>query len=668
MYKEVFEKLENNIYEQLISIEDELSILDSNDKTYIVDCINQFLLKYQRNKTIDISLLEKFKNEFSFEEYKRFRSTIASLSYFRNNNNAGIYNSDIMHCKERINNFIRKIKILGRKLETSINDDINTKDRLKRGIVIRNRILEILNIDDDYIISDNEFDILCSLLKSDSDILDEEEMKVFVFELLKYNTLKMKNKIEVEILKNQKEKEQRARLRQIMILKQKNSLNNETKNKEFLDDKQFEVYKSILSKEQYGLYKTAKEISNYSFELNSLYEEIFSKLKTTDFSWKKRLFLYDAVSFSVDKKAIISSDLKMNILPQLEKELRDSILSNETFDLLKKITDYYNSVVDEKENVITDYEGYLQNLNMTKELELYNNVNNLLYNSNVLINTNSQILYNTDINTLMKSLSEELETFRQIFTDLYFYPNLENQKLLDLCYCDLLQKYNNLNKLYEEIIYQKSDVYQEFVDSGKSFYDSASSLKNIYFFLPDKNSQMFPMIENDLLKEEEFNDTNYEATVKKFHDMISDNELNSKSHKLFNYYFSSSFIKKYHPKSMHNGISRIFYSRFTTTIGDLFGISNPNVIFVFQITNGSKDDKYDSYSEGARRLKKYSNFVDENLELLTINWNELSDGERQIKKELLINTLKHQCFMLGHLIKKFNQNTMESDDDKEKMR
>lgn len=688
-------KLKEQISTKLLSFEDELEQLSKFDGYDISENIQSFLNNYKNTNEIDFELLNKFFDELpsgkvsSLEEYKKISQY---LLYIELNNVNNIYEYDIKHCRSTFNKLIEEVN----KLSSSVLTQTRQHGFALR--VLQNQIKTYQEIDfiiyeysGKQSISGEQFDTFCEFIRTNPEILTPKETVALIAEITKNNAEAMQRRIELEQKKQKNILDQKERQRTLEIEKKKaeqtailnkkqsqinqnNTTNTttapnvnktldeiETPDKSETSNTKTANYGKLNENEQ-KLYNRAKEIADIDKCISSSVNVAFSML-SKELTWKDRRAIYDTLTINLDKVSLISQDLQTIILPMLEEKTTTNQLDNEIFYLLNKIILYYDEVISsnkERHQSSIDYTVCLQNFNMTSELEFCYQVDNLLETCLELKTNNPQLFYSTNIQMLVKDLKKEKEVYEECVLECY-REGLElgeNKELLELLYSDLTETYNALHKLYETNIYSIPTKQEELINLAKTFYDNSHSIENIFLFVNDDGS-ITSVIEDDIENDKTLGNRTFSSVLSKLQETVSDPLIASGNHKVKRTdIYSKDFLETHKVKSIRAGEARIFYSRFNSTLGKLFGGEDPHIIFLYSVGFGGTDDrkKVDVCTEALKRCSDDEKNIEYYRELLNTDWDSLLNNptktkEFQQQKQKVIEYLNRQYLKLGHFIK-----------------
>ena len=368
--------------------------------------------------------------------------------------------------------------------------------------------------------------------------------------------------------------------------------------------------------------------------------------------------IYESLTLPEEKMELVLYDLKVNILPKIEQQLKMRNFDKKLFSLLKEVLTYYERLQsalqqDIKKEAPKDYIFYLNLAGKTSELEMCNSVDALI-NSLLELQKTYPEFYN-QIKSFISNLKDKKDCYTQSVELFYYDKNDDDSLLMELYYEEMKSSYDELNSIYNKFMYSIENNQEILLGLSDDFYKNARDLKNIIVFCND-DGEIISDVEKDILEERKFTTSIYGDIIKRLQDNVSEDLVAHGNHKVKNNkYYSEEFLKKYHVKSIQNGESRTFYSVFNTNLGPLFGGSNIKVMFVYLVGYGKNTNtKIDINYKALKRCYDDRRNIDYYVELFNTDWSSLSNQEFIQKRGEVFEYLKRQNIKLGHLIKSYN--------------
>lgn len=692
--EELLDKIKSNIIEQIKLLEEEMFKL--NDSKTIENKISKFIRNYEESEKIDIALLATFyenlnlSNLKSLEDYSNIQKLI---DYYVEKNvyDNSIFRKDYLSLKREIGNLLVEVNRLREKLFSNIRN-LGFKIRELEKIIkdLENIEQIISNFEISKFMSEENSDFIFDYLSENKIISDEDFANLFRYitmknakmleEVIKLESIKLYHKqlkVHDDVVKNISNKSEEKTYDKLDV-EEKNiveqivkvSINDDVemidtgledssyKNLEDLDDN---FFISVFGEENAIKYFEMKDLVNKFIDVDSNIESI-AKIIDKNYSYEDRLAIYESLSLVDDRIKLVLYDLKVNFIPHMEYLFKIGIFDDEVIKLFINLFDYYNDLVNEqntKNNEVIvekklDYRTCLTNLGKMKELEVCDNVDKFIEELLELIDINREKfndLYNFIVELREKKLSytDSVELFCSEKIDEY-------SELMDFYYLDMKELYDELNNKYHIQLYSIKSNQDLLLQSSKDFYDGASEIKNVIIFVND-DGDVIPVVEHDILDERNFDEKTYADILKRLQENVGEDLYAKGFHKVKNdRFYSEEFLKKYHVKSIDNGVSRTFFSVFNTNLGELYGTSTIKAMYVYLIGYGkvSGGKKVDINYQALKRCKDDCENIDYYLELLNTKWSELSLEELEVKRNEVNEFLKRQSIKLGHMITVLN--------------
>lgn len=691
--EELLDKIKSNIIEQIKVLEDE--ILKLNDSQSLEKEISNFISSYEKNDRIDINLLSTFFQNLNLSNLKTLDdySNIQKLiDYYVEKNvyDNSIFRKDYISLKKEISNLLVEINRLREKLFSNI-----------RSLGFKRRELERISKDLEYIeqiisnfevskfMSEENSDFIFAYLNENKIISDEDFANLFRYitimnakmleEVIKLETIKLHKKQLKEheevtkniISKSEKEIEEKLvsseksigeQIVEVSIDLDKDVIDNSFSETEDVlykevEDLEDSFFISVFGEENAIKYFEMKDLVSKITDVDDKIDSV-SKIIGKNASYEDRIAIYESLTLIEDRIKLVLYDLKVNYIPMMEYLFKIGVFDDEVINLFIKLFDYYVDLIEQqnkKDNEIIsdnnlDYRSCLTNLGKTKELEICDSVDRFIEELLELIE-NDREKFN-DLYQFVVELREKKNSYTDS-VEVFCNENLdEYSELMDFYYLEMKEFYDELNNKYHIQLYSIKSNQDILLQSSKDFYDGASEIKNIIVFVND-DGDVIPVVERDILDERNFDTNTYADILKRLQENVSEDLYAKGHHKVKNdRFYSEEFLKKYHVKSIDNGVSRTFYSVFNTNLGELYDKGPIKVMYVYLIGYGkvSGGKKVDINYQALKRCKDDCENIDYYLELLNTKWSELSFEELEIKKKEVDEFLNRQNIKLGHLV------------------
>ena len=265
------------------------------------------------------------------------------------------------------------------------------------------------------------------------------------------------------------------------------------------------------------------------------------------------------------------------------------------------------------------------------------------------------------ISQYVKSLNQSKSDFIQSLKDYSEVQNEETIELLNLLFDELYDKYKETEKIFSYYTFSVPSNQNDMLEKAKSFYSEITSLNNIIVFVND-NDDAIPIIETDIEEDRRISSKQkkYSATLNKLRMMVSDNFVasggQSKDDKVKSRIYNKDFLETFQVKSTHNGDTRIFYSRFRTTLKEVFPecSENTHILLIYEVGYGATDKQKKADINALALSRAYSNKerIAEICSLLMTDWNKISKKDKEERQKEIKEYLRRQTIKLGHFISK----------------
>lgn len=515
------------------------------------------------------------------------------------------------------------------------------------------------------VLLEDTFDKLIELLKDIHGLDMYEKLEIVKITTMR-NANNMQKSINLELRRQQKveeeKKKERVRKTRKKVVVEKTPV---------IEEKNAE---DILNNEQLVIYNKAKQISEREVSLSENIATIFNSTQNKDIS--EKIALYSTFPNMDDQVNIIVYDLKTNILPNITK-LEDSTIIEKEIETIKKIIDYYDSIINKKELIENttnlDIKAILREFNLEDKILI-------IKQAEILLGKCEKIMIENP-NEMNANFLESFYNFRDSYNEFYEVLKTYNPKtdgdyhhFISL-YIDVIETYlNDLQTAYNQIENLSSNSKlteeEELLKIGKEFYNNTNNTC-MYVFL-DNGSDTVPIVYEDIQKDEKLKNigTANEDILKGMEDFCDD--LNSKKysgrHLALGYdRYSKEFLEKYHIKGLKTGNRyRLFYTRIHSNLQELYGVDMPEVLIVYSVGWGQDSNKNDIYYEALKRCYDNQKWVDNIMDLFNTDIKKLSEEERNNYKEKIEKVLREQYIKMGYFVKKTREKEQELGKSKRK--
>ncbi len=640
-------KLEKEIANQLEQLQIQLSQLEFNDANGISNNIYQLTNFYQEKGKLDFSLLEPvlsslhLPNLKSVEEYKKIA---LFLEYCQKNNVNGNFDYDIQRCSTIVKTLMDELSRYYTKLMYQIRN-IGFKKRIinEQKIELETSNTVLTKYRRSEIVSPEELEVFCSFLKT-VDNIDQKKLLTILLDITNRNVQLMDEKINQAMIEQKK----RRLKEELAARKKKDAEKKKASNRlEKVDSVKLETPMELQG-EHLEIYNRAKEIAEQVSEVPSSVEVTLSAIKI-DLPWKQRKQIYYSLLDNEQDLLLISVDLKTQLLPFIEKGLKDKSLNLEIFSLLSDIIKEYENIkwtiekeqVEHRRQVIEE-----QNKSYKETMEQIS----LFYEQAKELKENrSKIYYTKGLNVTVEKLEQLINEYKEWLKEFTEEPNEEYQEILESEKENIVKAYKNFEQSYQ--MSMTLDGEEELIYRGKTFYDTLRPLKNIFVFVDD-NGEEISVMEKDIENDNRFDASTYTRILNKLQFVACDNFTTTSNHlaKMSDNY-SSEFLEKYHVRRIQEGNVRIFYSLFPANLSPFFKGENPNVIYIYSVGYGyASKTKSDINYDALKICKDNTQEIDKVIELLNTDWSSLSEDEKGKKGQQVQEYLNRQYLKLGHFI------------------
>ena len=637
MIEEVFLKLEELLTKEIEINNSKKTEIDSNFIKKLKS-IENFLDNYPNN--FDVELLNDFIDELDFEGLRsadKYKSIINYASFCEKNNINGIFDFDISTTKEIISKLITECKKLLSLKNNYIKREKEKNLKLDEKIKFNKNILSIINkFKTAQFLNPNDYMKLVNYLLT----IENHDLSLLVIAYIteanaKYMETEIKKAVLNQTVKNKIEESKSKTNETKLVQNDKQQLVVDSKNNEEKEIK-------FLTEEQQSLLNEALLISNIKDIAPSV--ELASSLLDINMTWKERISIYSTIDDITLQKQLIAYDINKNIVPEIEKKIRFKEVNIKMFEILQKALSTYNKLQQQEKEKSKTFLEYLKENNQNETIEFLNKITDLIDTVLQLQSTNSKMFYQLNLGVLVSNLNEDLNSFTDSI-ELYYQGNVEYLELTEEYRKNLEKSYYNLKNSYENSFIKKDDM----IEKGIAFYNSSKPLKNIFFFVNDDD--VSSILEEDIENEPQFTDKTYSNVLNKLHLCVSDDFVATGNHKIKTGNYQKSFLEKYKVKSIVNGENRIFYSRFNSNIGEIMGIENFHMVFIYLVGYGnSTTNKKDINATALKRCFDKSDYIDSLINLFNVDLSLLNDAQKEKLREKAINILNQQYAKIGHFV------------------
>lgn len=636
-----------------------------------LNLIQEIIFQYENHHNLQIkklSIIFDLLNKENLRTIEEYNQLLELLIYFKSNNNNQLFDNDIQKIEIIFYQLLIQIKKASTELQKQIEEKNKVQLKITNNILKQQKLLRILEeFSKEKIIPSSQFDTIYQYIKDECTYLSEEEKVSFIYEMTLQNAKLMDKKIKLEqvrqnrIIKQQRES-QEQKLEQKIIEEEKQSNRNEN----IVEQKKDNLSQATLSlsdyfnQEQKELYQQAKKILSqynaFSEEVNTFVEKRNSDNKSVE----ERLIWYKTISNSPEfQKSIIAKDISYHIIKKLENDFNQPI-NGKLFEELKiLIKAFYEEHKSKKD---FDYIEILKDLNLVDQLELCNKTDELIEVISQNMKENKE--FATTIAHYIKSLTQSKFDFIQSIKDYSEVQNEETIELLNLLFDDFYDRYKETEKILSYYTFTTPSNQNDMLEKAKSFYSEVVSLNNIIVFVND-NDDAISIIETDIEEDRRISSKpkKYSATLNKLRMMISDNFVasggQSKDDKVKSRIYNKDFLETFQVKSTHNGDTRIFYSRFRTTLKEVFPecSENTHILLIYEVGYGATDKQKKADINALALSRAYQNKerITEICSMLMTDWNKVSVKEKEEKKNEIKDYLRRQTIKLGHFISKVEE-------------
>ena len=386
------------------------------------------------------------------------------------------------------------------------------------------------------------------------------------------------------------------------------------------------------------------------------------KLKNCE-NFEDRKKLYSSIDDFDICKSVISWDLKNNILNNL---------SNDNYQLLISIIDYYNEIC-KKEKLINDVNSksvydllsdnkFFEQLELLQKsekiLELYDDLLKKSYKYSI----SNEVL--VQIQFICKNLSDDINLFKTVIKT-YFKNNRKDNEEFSFGYDCLLEKYNMAIPkvgIINDIMSESNFGKEEGQDNTENNLLSTDN-KSILIFIPSDDSNV-SIMEKVLIEDKDRVFESFNAVKDGLNKLMKTGEMTADDHRAKTDNYSIDFINKYRLKGYKCGNYRIITTRRNTCMGQVLKGFPENVFvnIIFSVGYGDCGGSQKAAIFGAGYKACYDNRskVDEILELINTKWNELTDeNEKQQRLAKLKEIIDSSQRMYDHFLntgKEINEN------------
>lgn len=627
--KSIIEKVKSVSMEKIKELEDRIKRNEELVPLRFYEDILSFV-QYCQKEVVEVDLLRNFydylENVKEFENYEKLNS---SIEYSKKVEGKSLLIDEYLNssAKQMLTDLIKSCNSLINKIN-SVHQKNGLLNREKaEAIAVINLLDNVLSKYENNILIDEDE------IKKLQSYIEENDCVIVSKNITQSNSIILDNKTKNETKKDEEKYKE------------------ETKEEIKKDDLTF-----TLSKEDEKLYLKALKIVEYYEDVTKGNISIVNDQIKDDMSFSQRTSIYDAQLAVEDRIEISAYDLKTNILPKIRKQISERIYDKESFLLLNDVYDYCYKCEqqlnnnDKEENIVGSDKK--ENITDNDKQKILEKVNGFLNKLNVSIENDKD----TEKEPILKEWQDILIGYK-----FQFVQCLSNNEGIYEAYEQLKYILEDIEAKYEKLLSTITDL-EVFKELSEEFYGDFSLAKNIIVFMDNSNGYK-SNIEQDMLELSNINKNDYAKVIDKLKKCVNDNFINHGNHHVKGDY-SSDFFEKYDPRSMSNGNTRIFYSRFGTKLDQIYNFNEKrvNLLFIYQIGRANDGLKADDSANALRRLNKDRHIIDEYIELFNTDFNSLTSIEKENKKQQIEEILNEQSLKLGHLINTYNE--MEKTDKK----
>ena len=430
-----------------------------------------------------------------------------------------------------------------------------------------------------------------------------------------------------------------------------------------------EWLKSKVSDKEYNLYLKAMDLINGNFNSSNMTDMVMKVLEKSGKNkpLEERLALYKTLSDYKSQKYLMIMDIKDNIIEAMIANYQEDKLNLDLFAELELMLEEYIKVDKQEQEQLKeskfDYEKLLKELNKKEELMFLGELDDLIHKVALKSEKDKsfKVTASQFVEQLLSKKMDYIESLRMYDES----KSLETLSLSEEIYRELAEPFVQLQKVYEDYTYSNPNEVNDLEQLGKDFYNSADKFCNVIVF-PTPTSSVVSEIEEDIERDSSITQKGkgYVQALDKLRMMVSTDYVSESNkednHRVKSDKYSNEFLKEFRVKNERNGEVRIFYSQFSTTLGQIIshdGKFNLGVLFVHEIAYGDTDGskKSDINIEALDRCYKNRDEIRKILALFNTKWDKLSEEERSTAQAEVNACLQKNEKQLGHFIMKKNE-------------
>ena len=668
--EELVNKLKKELEIRINHLEQKLDELQSKDYTSTYDRVISFINDYEKQGVFNASLFESFYDEVNSSKLmsvNEYQNIVNAISEFKRINDNGVFDNDISRLTEQLKQMILICKHITNELLGKIKNNGYDKRVIKNDILkLREVAISLEAIGTNNVINSDSLASIYAFIKENCQELTQEEKITITKYLLDKNTLLMDSVIKRAVLKEEIKKKQVEE-----PPKETLSTHEEKPKPEIIKPLNFEEWlKTKVSDKEYNLYLQGVDLIKGDINASNMTDMVMKVLEKSGKSMplEDRLDLYKSLSDFASQKYLLIMDIKNNIIDTMIKNYQEDNLNLELFTELEIVLEEY-AKIDKKEQEATkqaqfNYEKVLTNLNKNEELSFLGEVDDLLHKTALKSEQDKSFKA-----TASQFAEQLLSTKEDYIESLRMYDENKNAETLSFVnelYSEIVDSFVQLEKIYEDYTYTNVAEVKDLEQLGKDFYDGADKFCNIIVF-PTPTSSVVSEIEEDIERDSSITEKGkgYTQALDKLRTMVSTDYVSESNqengdHRAVSKKYSKEFLKEFQVRGTKNGDMRIFYSQFSTTLGQIMphdGKFNLGVLFVHEIAYGDTDGmkKFNINEEAIDRCYKNKDEIRKILALFNTKWDKLSEEERSAAQAEVNAYLQKNKKQLGHFIMKKNE-------------
>ena len=664
---ELIIKIKKELETKIEELEQRLDELQNKNYTSTYDKVNTFINEYEKQGNFNISLLQSFYDEvdnsklMDIAEYQDILNAILEIKSINDN---GIFDNDILKLTEKLKQTILSCKHISNELLNKIKNNGYDKRVAKNDVLkLREIALSLESLTTNNVISSDSLALIYDFIRESCQELTQDEKISLSKYLCDKNVSLMDSIIKKAVLRENVKKKQEE------LVKEQSQVREEQK-PEVIKPLNFEEWlKSKVSDKEYNLYLKTMDLINGNFNSSNMTDMVMKVLEKSGKNkpLEERLALYKTLSDYKSQKYLMIMDIKDNIIEAMIANYQEDKLNLDLFAELELMLEEYIKVDKQEQEQLKeskfDYEKLLKELNKKEELMFLGELDDLIHKVALKSEKDKsfKVTASQFVEQLLSKKMDYIESLRMYDES----KSLETLSLSEEIYRELAEPFVQLQKVYEDYTYSNPNEVNDLEQLGKDFYNSADKFCNVIVF-PTPTSSVVSEIEEDIERDSSITEKGkgYVQALDKLRMMVSTDYVSESNkednHRVKSDKYSNEFLKEFRVKNERNGEVRIFYSQFSTTLGQIIshdGKFNLGVLFVHEIAYGDTDGskKSDINIEALDRCYKNRDEIRKILALFNTKWDKLSEEERSAAQAEVNACLQKNEKQLGHFIMKKNE-------------